>query len=171
MITFDQAFERLIGHEGGYDASPRDRGNWTSGTIGAGELKGTKYGIAAHVYPHLDIKNLTLDEARLIYLRDYWMVIDAHSAMRFQVFDAAVNHGRGNAIRMLQRAVGVADDGRWGPVSQRALTGLSVDDQLMRFIAHRLLFWASLTSFDTFGRGWTRRGAQNLLFAASDNDH
>lgn len=170
MMNFDKAFERIVGHEGGFDDNPKDRGNWTSGTIGVGELRGTKYGIAAHVYPHLDIKNLTLEDAKTIYLRDYWNVIEARPALKFQLFDAAVNHGKGNAIRLLQRAVGVAEDGHWGPVSQAALDALTLDDQLMRFIAHRLMFWASLKTFDTFGRGWTRRGAQNLLFAASDND-
>jgi lysozyme family protein len=167
-MTFDEAFERLVGHEGNFDANPKDRGNWTSGTIGVGELKGTKFGIAAHVYPHLDIRNLTLEEARTIYVRDYWGVFEGHAAIKFQVFDAAVNHGRGNAIRLLQKTAGVAEDGRWGPISQAALDRLSLETQLMRYTAHRLLFWASLKSFDTFGRGWTRRGAENLLYAASD---
>lgn len=170
MMTFDKAFERLIGHEGVFDDNAKDRGNWTTGIVGSGELRGTKYGIAAHAYPQLDIRNLTLAEAKTLYMRDYWSTVEAHAALRFQLFDAAVNHGKGNAIRLLQRAVGVADDGHWGPVSQRALDALSLDDQLMRFIAHRLLFWASLSTFETFGRGWTRRGANNLLFAASDNE-
>ena len=59
-ITFDEAFRRLIGHEGGYSTDRRDPGNWTGGKVGVGVLKGTKYGIAANTYPNLDIKNLVV---------------------------------------------------------------------------------------------------------------
>lgn len=171
MITFEEAFARLIGHEGGYSDDPADNGNWTGGKRGAGLLKGTKYGIAANTYGHLDIKNLTLDQAKAIYREDFWDVIggSAHPAIKFQLFDAAVNHGRGNAVRLLQRAVRVADDGIWGPVSQAALYAMPHNDVLLRFLGHRLKLWASLKSFDQFGRGWTRRGAENLLLAAEDN--
>ena len=40
-ITFDEAFRRLIGHEGGYSTDRRDPGNWTGGKVGVGILKGT----------------------------------------------------------------------------------------------------------------------------------
>ncbi len=167
---FDLAFERLIGHEGGYSDDPRDPGNWTGGKCGSGLLKGTKFGIAANSYGHLDIKNLTLDQAKTIYREDFWDVIgQAHPSIKFQLFDAAVNHGRGNAIRILQRAVKVADDGQWGRVSQAALDAMDHNDVLLRFLAHRLKFWASLEKFDTYGRGWTVRGAENLLLASEDN--
>lgn len=124
-------------------------------------------------YPHLDIKNLTVEKAKAIYREDFWDVIGkAHPSIKFQLFDAAVNHGRGNAIRILQRAVQVADDGAWGPLSQAALDGMQNlrghNDVLLRFIGYRFKFWASLAKFDQFGRGWTNRGA-NLLFAAEDN--
>ena len=137
-MTFDQAFERLIGHEGKFTDNPKDDGNWTGGKQGRGELRGTKYGIAANSYPHLDIKNLTLDEAKAIYLEDFWDVIgQAHGAVKFQLFDAAVNHGRGNAVRILQRAVRAADDGAWGPLSQAALDRMETisghNDVLLRF--------------------------------------
>lgn len=169
-MNFDQAFDRLINHEGGYSNDRNDLGNWTGGKVGVGELKGTKFGIAAHSYPYLDIKNLTLDQAKEIYRRDFWDILgEAHSSIKFQVFDAAVNHGHGNAIRFLQRAVGVADDGAWGKVSQAALNRMETNDVLLRFVAYRLKFWASLRTFDIYGRGWTNRGAENLLFAAEDN--
>ena len=91
------------------------------------------------------------------------------SQVKFQLFDASVNHGRGNAIRFLQRAVKVADDGDWGVKSQAALESMEANDVLLRFLAYRLKFWASLQKFDIYGRGWTNRGADNLLFAAEDN--
>ena len=69
MDMFDVIFDRVLGHEGGFQADPRDRGNWTGGEVGKGELKGTKYGLAAMTYPELDIPALTLAEAEAIYSR------------------------------------------------------------------------------------------------------
>ena len=57
---FKQAFDLLIGHEGGYTNNPNDPGNWTGGKVNSGTLRGTKYGISAASYPTLDIKNLGL---------------------------------------------------------------------------------------------------------------
>ena len=173
-MTFDKAFERLIGHEGKFTDNPKDDGNWTGGKQGRGELKGTKFGIAANTYPHLDIKSLTIEQAKAVSREDFWDVIGrAHGAVKFQLFDAAVNHGRGNAVRILQRAVRAADDGAWGPLSQAALDRMETtnghNDVLLRFTAYRFKFWASLQKFDAFGRGWVNRGADNLLFAAEDN--
>jgi len=53
--------------------------------------------------------------------------------------------------------------------SQAALESMEANDVLLRFLAYRLKFWASLQKFDIYGRGWTNRGADNLLFAAEDN--
>ncbi|MEZ9473500.1 glycosyl hydrolase 108 family protein, partial [Vibrio lentus] len=67
------AFERVIGHEGKYQNLYDDRGNWTTGVVGEGERKGTKFGIAAMSYPHLNIKQLTIEQAKEIYYRDFWL--------------------------------------------------------------------------------------------------
>jgi len=61
MDTFDQAFALVVGIEGGFSTDQNDPGNWTSGKVCIGEFKGTKYGISAASYPHLDIPNLTPD--------------------------------------------------------------------------------------------------------------
>lgn len=157
-MDFDTAFSRLIDHEGGYTNDPADPGG------------ATKFGISKHSYPDLDIANLTLDEAKAIYLRDFWTPLgDAHPAIKFQVFDFAVNSGIGTAIRKLQLAVGVADDGHWGPKSAAALQAMDLNDVLMRFAAQRLLFMTSLSTWGEFGKGWARRIAKDLLYAAEDN--
>ena len=157
-MNFDQAFDRLIGHEGGYVNNPDDPG---------GE---TKFGISKRSYPNVDIAKLTRDEAKVIYLHDFWEPLgDAHPAVKFQVFDFAVNSGIQTAIRKLQAAIGVADDGHWGPKSAAALKAMDLNDILMRFAAYRLDFMASLSVWDKFGRGWARRIAKQLMYAAEDN--
>ena len=172
-VTFDVAFDRVVGHEGGFQNDPDDRGNWTTGIIGQGENRGTKFGISAMSYPTLDIKNLTVEGAKLIYKRDFWDRAKADqydSAIAYQMFDYAINHGNGNAVRMLQRAVGVADDGQIGPASLGAVNKMSISDVIMRLSAQRLKFIAKLTTFTKYGAGWVNRTARNLEFGAEDND-
>ena len=45
--NLERGLAHVFGHEGGLSLDPNDRGNWTSGVIGKGELKGTKFGIAS----------------------------------------------------------------------------------------------------------------------------
>lgn len=170
---FDKAFDRVIGHEGGFQKDPKDRGNWTSGKIGVGQLKGTKYGLAAMTYPDLDIENLTVEDAKKIYHRDWWVKLGMdkfHPAMSFQMFDAAINHGMHNATKILQRAVGAKDDGSIGPKTIDSVKLVELNDLLMLFLAERLQFMTDIKTFDTYGRGWSRRISNNLKIATKDND-
>lgn len=171
-LTFDQAFERLIGHEGKFTNDRQDRGNWTTGVIGKGELKGTKYGISAMTYPDLDIKSLSLQQAKKIYKRDWWDKINADqidSALVFQVWDFAINAGMGTAKRKLQKAVGVAEDGMIGKQTIQAINNTELNDVLMKFNAERLKYYTSLSTWSRYGKGWTLRVAGQLNYAAADN--
>ena len=152
-MDFDQAFDILIGHEGGYVNNPNDPG---------GE---TKYGISKRSYPNVDIKNLTLAESKAIYRRDYWDRLQADTlpeSVRFDLFDTAVNSGPGTAGRLLQRAVGVAEDGQIGPVTIKAVKAMTPWEIRAKFNACRLHFMTDLSVWPTFGKGWARRIAANL---------
>lgn len=169
---FPAFINRILSIEGGYTNDRRDPGNWTGGHVGAGQLKGTKFGIAANTYPTLDIKNLTREKAIAIYRRDFWDAVAAGAlppAMGFQMLDAAVNHGIGNAKRMLQTAAGVAPDGIIGPATRAAIASADPADLLLQFFATRVEFYTRLRTFDTYGRGWMRRMVANLRYAAQDN--
>ncbi len=171
-ITFDEAFKRLIGHEGGYSTDRRDPGNWTGGRVGVGTLKGTKFGLAANTYPNLDIKNLTLAQAKEIYKKDWWDKLGAdgmHSAIVFQLWDFAINAGKSRAIKELQQAVGVPADGIIGPQTLAAVNSHDLNDVILSLTAERLKFYTSLSTFKTYGKGWTNRVADNLKYAAQDN--
>lgn len=168
---FEKTFERVIGVESGFQDTPADRGNWTGGQIGKGLLRGTKYGISAMSYPNLDIKNLTLEHAKGIYYEDWWVELKMDRyppALAFQMFDAAFNHGIGNASKMLQRAVGVKDDGMVGPLTMKAIEARCLDDVVMLFLSERLTFMTFLGTWNTFGKGWARRIAENLKHGAED---
>lgn len=158
-MIFDTAFDRLIGHEGGYVNDPKDPG---------GE---TNWGISKRSYPKLNIKKLTREGAREIYRRDFWQRIRADAlpdGVAYQLFDFAVNSGIETAVRYLQRALGVADDGHWGPVSQQAANNTSETDMIMALNAERLDFMTRLKNWSNDGKGWTRRIAQNLRYGVMD---
>jgi lysozyme family protein len=152
-MNFDQAFERLIGHEGGYVNHPHDPG---------GE---TKFGISRRAFPMEDIANLTLERAKFLYRRDYWgpagcdLVPDP---IRFDLFDMAVHSGAATAIKALQRAVGEHPDGVLGPLTLQALQSTPAPRVVARFNAERLYKLSDLPAWPAFGRGWVRRVADNL---------
>jgi lysozyme family protein len=168
-MNFDEAFKRVVNHEGGFQDDPNDRGNWTTGIIGQGQLKGTKYGISAMTYPGEDIRNLTHERAKELYKRDFWAAAGCDlvpDALKFDLFDTAVNSGVGRAKKFLQRALGVQDDGVIGKETIMALTHANADKLFARFNGHRLDFlndnpdqWAR------YGRGWAQRIAENLKAA------
>jgi lysozyme family protein len=151
-MTFDQAFDRLLGHEGGYTFNQADPG---------GE---TKFGISKRSYPNLDIKALTQEQAKSIYMHDYWQPCRIEllpEDMQFDMFDAAVNSGRVQATKWLQMAVGADVDGVLGPKTFNACAGAK--DISKRFNGYRLQFMSALPAWNTFGRGWANRIAKNLI--------
>lgn len=162
-MNFDQAFERLIGHEGSYSNNPADPGGETMWGVTAAVARANGY-----VGP---MKDLPREAAKRIAKAAYWDRVQADKydgAIGYQVFDAAYNHGIETAARFLQRAIGVADDGHFGPVSLAALNAMTVTDVLARFNAERLEFYTKLSTWQTFGKGWARRVATNLRYEAED---
>lgn len=170
-MDFDAAFERLIGHEGGFQNDPKDKGNWTGGAIGQGKCVGTKYGVSAMSYPGEDIEHLTLDRAKELYRRDYWGPAGCDAvpdAIKFDLFDMAVNSGVKPAVRTLQRAAGVPEqevDGILGPRTLQAVLVMHPARLSARFNGARLAFMADLSNWPAFSRGWAKRIAANLLEA------
>lgn len=160
MTDFDTVFDRLMGHEGGYVNDPADPG---------GE---TKWGISKRSYPDEDIPNLSQERAKALFRRDFWNRIHAdslHDGVAAQLADFAYHSGPETAVRYFQRALGVADDGHWGPVSQAAAAQMSETDQIMRLAAERLDYMTRLANWPHAGRGWARRIAANLRYAAEDS--
>lgn len=153
-MNFDSAFLLVIGHEGGYVNDPRDPG---------GE---TKFGISKRAYPKVDIKNLTMADAKHIYFSDYWNRLQLDKLpndIRFDMFDAAVNSGLSMAAKFLQRAVKVPDDGIIGAGTIAAANAMKPELLDKRLNAQRLLFLCNTTNFPTYGKGWVRRVANNML--------
>lgn len=146
-MTYDDAFKIILGEEGGYSNDPRDPG---------GE---TKFGISKRAYPAIDVKSLTIDQAKAIYLRDYWTPVRARDLpwpLGLYMFDCAVNQGVATAVRLLQQTLGVVVDGEFGPLTMRAARASSERDAA-RFLAFRARRYAVTTNFDIYGTGWLTR--------------
>jgi lysozyme family protein len=147
--------------EGGLSMDPRDAGNWTTGKVGAGTLNGTKFGISAAAYPGVDIQKLTTETVKPLYFADYWTKAGCHMlppALAFLTADAAVQHGPAQAVKLLQRALGVKDDGECGPQTYSAARVACIEHAVDETLAQRIKFYIQLPpKDDIYAGGWSRR--------------
>jgi lysozyme family protein len=157
-----ERFERLIGmilqHEGGYVYDPVDPG---------GE---TKYGISKRSYPHVDIKNLTIEQAKDIYYRDWWLRLRCNEIQDDRIaqklLDTCINVGAMTGVRILQRAlcdVGqpVSIDGLIGPQTIGAANRADSVQLLAAMRYHQTMHYKRLIERNPklakFERGWMAR--------------
>jgi lysozyme family protein len=151
-MTFDHAFNSLLGHEGGYSFHPADPGAETMWGVTATVAREAGYTGA--------MRDLGQDRARKIYRLKYWDAVQADELpppVRYAVFDAAVNSGVGQAARWLQRSLGVADDGKIGPLTIAAARQADPQALTKKMLAQRLRFMTNLSHWPSFSRGWARR--------------
>jgi lysozyme family protein len=154
-VNFDTAFHKLLGHEGGYVNHPQDPGGETNWGITVAVARENGYqGL---------MRELPVSVAKAIYRKRYWDAVRAEelpAELRYPMFDAAVNSGPGQAIRWLQRALGVADDGKLGPITLAAAA--QAPNLAGKLLGQRLEFMTNLSTWPAFGKGWARRIAALL---------
>lgn len=164
MSVFDIIFERLMLHEGGYVNHPNDPGGETMWGV-------TKRVAQAHGY-HGSMRHLPKALAKQITEKSYYKAVKGDQLDRliaWQLTDAAYNHGNRQAVKFLQRAVGVTADGLIGPRTLAATAEMDKNDVVLLFNAERIEFYTGLRGWISFGKGWARRVAGNLRYAAADN--
>jgi len=157
--SFDDAFKFVIGEEGALSMDPTDRGNWDSGKVGVGNLRGTKYGISAMAYPHEDIANLTTDRAKVLYQRDYWDKFQGDalpSMVGLGMFDCAVNEGVEESIKLAQKALGGTADGVFGP-STLARLKMATARWARSFAIERIMAYSTMAYWVQDHDGWVGR--------------
>ena len=156
-MTFDEAFDKLLGHEGDFVDHPADPGGATRWGI-------TERVARVHGYRG-DMRVLPVDVAKKIARIAYWdeaRCDEVPAAVRFDLFDAAYNSGPPQAIKFLQRAARAVDDGQFGPKTKAACEACDPEALAARFNGWRLDFLNDLKTWPTFGRGWSQRIAENL---------
>ncbi|MDG4594220.1 MAG: glycosyl hydrolase 108 family protein [Candidatus Contendobacter sp.] len=153
MNTFDQCVQFILQEEGGLVNHPSDPGGVT------------KYGISQRAYPNMDIRAITLDDAKALYKRDYWLPIhgdELPGGLDLLMLDCAVNQHPSTAARLLQEALNTRVDGVIGEMTLNAARQ-QMPEVLGKFSALRAWRYEINRNEETFGKGWFRR-----LFRAYD---
>lgn len=160
-MNFAAAFTKLVDpqHEGGYSNNPRDPGGPTMFGITIAVARANGYAGA--------MIDMPLTIAQAIYQAKYWTPAGCDAVpdvLKFDLFDMAVNQGVAAAVKALQHAVGVAEDGALGPATLQAIAACLPVRLLFRFDAARLVHYAENSDAQllAFGRGWLRRVATNM---------
>lgn len=154
---FMACLAEILKHEGGYVDHPDDPG----GATNLGITHKTLASWRGRPVTKQDVRDLTVTEASAIYRARYWNPVRGDSlppGVDLAVFDFAVNSGPAKATMVLQSVLGVADDGVIGPITLAALARAPGPATVIIGVCDaRLAFLRRLSTWPTFGRGWTRR--------------
>ena len=159
--NFDKCLAKLLSHEGGYVNHPKDPGGMTN------------LGVTKRVYDdwigrestEQEMRDLTPADVGPIYKKNYWDKVkgdDLPSGVDWCAFDWAVNSGSGRPAKAIQRAVGASADGAIGPMTLKAVADKDPKEIIEYVFQVRQSFYESLKTFETFGKGWTRRNKETL---------
>jgi lysozyme family protein len=159
--NFELCLKKMLAHEGGYVNHPQDPGGMTN----LGVTKRVWEEWVGHDVDEKQMRALTPETVAPLYKRKYWDAVRADelvAGVDYCVFDVAVNSGPGRAIKFLQSSVGTTPDGGFGPATLAAVKKAEEDPARLieLYCAKRLEFLQSLKTFETFGRGWSRRVAE-----------
>lgn len=165
MDRFDACLAVVLGHEGGYVNHPNDRGGATN--KGVTQRRYDEYRASIGL-PLQDVKNITNEEVTAIYKKYYWIPARCDRMpppLDLMLFDAAVNHGPSRAVKMLQRVLGVTEDGIVGPKTLAALdedvAAHGVEWVCQQFLQEREAFYRRIVDADAaqkvFLKGWLAR--------------
>lgn len=164
--NFDKCLEMLLHHEGGYVNHPSDPGGMTN------------LGVTKRVYDEWigresteqEMRDLKPEDVAPIYRKNYWSRLrldDVGSGIDWALMDFCVNSGPSRPAKALQRAVGAVADGAIGPKTLQLVAEKDPKFVIDYIYTVRQAFYESLRTFDTFGRGWTRRNKETLEQALS----
>lgn len=163
---FDICLDAVLAHEGGYVDHPSDPGGATNMGITHKTLARWRKVSPWWKLPKSAVQGLQRVEAARIYRASYWDRCKGFSlppGLDLALFDFAVNSGPDRAIRTLQAELGVAADGQIGPLTLDAVETYGARKGLGTLIGalcdRRLAFLNRLSTFATFGKGWTARVA------------
>lgn len=154
--NFQRSLSLVLKWEGGFVNHPKDPGGATNKGITLATFRRyiDKTGTVD------DLKRITDAQVAKVYREQYWDAVkgdDLPSGVDYAVFDFAVNSGPSRAAKYLQAAVGVTQDGKIGPVTIAAAKRMNAVDLVAAICAKRMAFLKGLSTWPTFGKGWTNR--------------
>tara|TARA_R110000772_G_scaffold185820_1_gene296987 strand:+ start:48 stop:557 length:510 start_codon:yes stop_codon:yes gene_type:complete len=159
--NFSKCLDMLLAHEGGFVNHPEDPGGMTN------------LGVTKKVYDEWigresteqEMRDLTPEDVAPIYKKNYWDRVKGDSlpsGLDWACFDWAVNSGSGRPAKAVQRAVGATQDGAIGPQTLGLIMEKDPEEIINYVYGVRQDFYKGLKTFETFGRGWTRRNKETL---------
>lgn len=155
----------VIKHEGGFVDHPKDPGGMTN--LGVTRRNWENY--LGRDVSEADMRSLTPDRVKPFYKALYWDKIKGDqlpSGVDYAAFDLAVNSGPVKAAKLLQEISGVPVDGLIGPRSLDAIHACDAKEVAETLCDLRMDFLKRLSTFETFGKGWSSRVADVSAKAA-----
>ena len=159
--NFDHCLDMLLEHEGGFVNHPKDPGGMTN----LGVTRATYEQFLGRAATEAEMRALTPKDVGPLYKSEYWdkaRCDDLPSGLDWAVFDWGVNSGMGRPAKAVQRIVGATPDGAIGPKTVKAIFDFDAKDTVEKLYDARQRFYESLKTFETFGRGWSRRNDETL---------
>jgi lysozyme family protein len=156
LSNFPQCFALVLKNEGGYVDNPKDPG----GATNLGCTKATWESWVGHPVTKDDIRALTPSDVMPLYKAKYWDTIKGDylpEGVDYAVFDFAINSGPSRAAKALQSVLSTNPDGQIGPATLRALEAANPREVATAVCEARIAFLQSLSTYGTFGKGWSRR--------------
>lgn len=162
--NFERCTKWLLVHEGGYVNHPRDPGGATNKGVTQRVYDGYRGRIGK---PRRSVRHITSSEVMEIYRSQYWNTIhgdDLPSGLDYSMYDYSVNSGPSRAIKDLQRLLGVKADGVMGNVTLCAIRSRKdIEGLITELCLHRWNWMKRLKTWNTFGKGWTRRVMGDII--------
>lgn len=125
-----------------------------------------KYGLRKEMNPNIDIANLTLSDAFLIYKRDYWDKCECNlfpTPLNLYILDCAVDQGNITAIKLFQKVLGINQDGKIDQITRSGINTVNKFN-IMEYLSIRAIKYSETDGYEKFGRIWNNR-----LFLLSSN--
>lgn len=153
--NFQKSLGLLLQSEGGNDDDPDDHGGRTSRGVTQREYDAWR---KEKGQPTLDVWRAPQSDIVAIYHDEYWnpQCDGLPIGVDYLFFDMAVNAGPGRAAILLQRSLGVAPDGRIGPITRQAIRGADARSLIDDFSAEKEAFYRGLHQ-PKFLKGWLNR--------------
>ena len=154
--NWQECISHLLREEGGYSNHSADPGGMTN----LGVTKRVWEEWTGKSATEQEMRSLTHEQVTPLYKKRYWDAIkgdDLPSGVDLCVFDCAVNAGVSRAVRFLQHAAGVTEDGIIGPATLAAVKSKGATAIIADFCAQREFHYKSLSNFPVFGKGWMAR--------------
>ncbi len=171
MDRFPSCLAETLKWEGGWSNDPYDPGGATM--HGVIQVEYDAYRHRKGAAPQ-SVRFIERAEELEIYRGNYWVPARCDElpvGVDMLVWDYSVNSGCGQAIRSLQRVLGLSIDGHLGTVTMAEVAQWAPLQLIRAYMDERRRFLKSLKTFWRFGQGWMNRcdGVEAAALAAVTN--